>query len=200
MTTVATAGRQGWLQEPSCQMCHTSTAVSNSGSIAYTSGFSSGTTPRVAANQTFATNANVPAAGLSLYRFSSGHGGLQCEACHNSTHAEYTSAISNDNLQSTNLQGHVGMLAECTACHASVPSTTNGGPHGLHPIGSTWVSRHPNVVESSGSTQCQACHGTDYRGTILSKTKVARTLAGTSFPAGTVIGCYSCHNGPNGGG
>jgi hypothetical protein len=40
---------------------------------------------------------------------------------------------------------------------------------------------------------------TDYRGTILSKTQADRTLAGHSFPRGTVIGCYSCHNGPNGG-
>jgi hypothetical protein len=142
-SAVGASGRQGWLQEPACQMCHTGTAVSNNGQIVYTSVFTSGTTQRVAVDQTFATNANVPSSGLSLYRYSAGHGGLQCEACHNSTHAEYTS--------------------------------------------------------SGGSTQCQTCHGTDYRGTILSKTKVDRTLAGRSFPAGTVIGCYSCHNGPSGG-
>jgi hypothetical protein len=199
MTAVGTTGRQGWLQEPSCQMCHSGTAVANNGQIVYTSVFSSGTTQRAAVDQTFATNANTPASGLSLYRFSSGHGGLQCEACHNSTHAEYTSAVVNDNVQSTNLQGHEGMIAECTACHSSVPNTVNGGPHGLHPIGSSWVSRHPDLVDSSGATQCKVCHGTDYRGTILSKTKAARTLAGRSFPAGTVIGCYSCHNGPGGG-
>ena len=199
MSTVGTASRQGWLDEPACQMCHTGTAVNNSGQIAYTSVFSSGTAQRVAADQTFATNPNTPAAGISLYRFSSGHGGLQCEACHNSTHAEYTSAISNDNVQSTNLQGHVGMIAECSACHGTDPSTVNGGPHGLHPIGSSWVSRHQDVADSGGAAQCQTCHGTDYRGTILSKTKTDRTLAGRSFPAGTIIGCYSCHNGPGGG-
>ncbi|HEV2445207.1 MAG TPA: hypothetical protein VGS58_04775, partial [Candidatus Sulfopaludibacter sp.] len=199
MSTVGAAGRQGWLQEPACQMCHTGTAVSNSGQIAYTSVFSSGTTQRIAADQTFATNANTPAAGLSLYRFSAGHGGLQCETCHNSTHAEYASTVVNDNVQVSNMQGHTGMMAECTACHSTVPSTTNGGPHGLHPIGSSWVSRHQDVADSGGATQCQTCHGTDYRGTILSKTKADRTMAGRSFPAGTVIGCYSCHNGPNGG-
>jgi hypothetical protein len=199
ISTVGKAGRQGWLEEPSCQMCHTGTAVNNNGQIAYTSVFTSGTTQRVAVDQTFATNSNTPASGISLYRFSSGHGGLQCEACHNSTHAEYATPISNDNVQSINLQGHSGMMAECTACHSSVPNTVNGGPHGLHPIGSSWVSRHPDVVESGGTTPCQVCHGTDYRGTILSKTKAARSLAGRSFAAGTVIGCYSCHNGPNGG-
>ena len=199
LTAVGNTSRQGWLNEPSCEMCHTGTAVTNSGQIVYTSVFTSGTTQRTAADQTFATNAKTPASGLSLYRYSSGHGGLQCEACHNSTHAEYVSAIANDNAQSTSLQGHTGMIAECTACHSSVPSTTNGGPHGLHPIGTTWVSRHQDVAGGSGSTQCQMCHGTDYRGTILSKTKADRTMAGKTFAAGTVIGCYSCHNGPNGG-
>jgi nitrate/TMAO reductase-like tetraheme cytochrome c subunit len=198
MSTVGTPTRQGWFQEPACQMCHTGTAVTNSGQIAYTSVFSSGTTQRVAADQTFATNPNTPQAGISLYRYSSGHGGLQCEACHNSTHAEYATPITNDNVQSVNLQGHSGMLAECSACHSTVPTTVNGGPHGLHPIGSSWVSQHPNVVNSSGSTQCQVCHGTDYRGTILSKMKAARTMASRSFAAGDVIGCYSCHNGPGG--
>ncbi len=199
MSNVGKAGRSGWLDEPACQSCHTGTATTNSGQIAYTSVFSTGVTVRVAADQTFATNADTPAAGLSLYRFSKGHGGLQCEACHGSTHAEFITAVTNDNVQSTNLQGHAGMLAECSACHgASVPSTTNGGPHGLHPIGPSWVSAHPDIAER-GTTACQACHGTDYRGTILSKTQADRNMAGRSFPRGTVIGCSSCHNGPNGG-
>ncbi len=200
MSTVGAAGRNGWLQEPACQSCHTGTATSNSGRIAYTSVFSTGVTVRAAADQTFATNPNTPATGLSLYRFSKGHGGLQCEACHGSTHAEYVTSIANDNVQSTNLQGHAGMLAECAACHgASVPNTVNEGPHGLHPIGPSWVNAHPDVAERGGTAACQACHGTDYRGTILSKTQADRTMAGKSFPRGTVIGCYSCHNGPSGG-
>ena len=199
LSAVGIAGRQGWLDEPACQNCHTGTAATNSGQIVYTSVFSSGTTRRVAADQTFATNPNTPAAGISLYRFSAGHGGLQCEACHNSTHAEYATPISNDNVQSINLQGHVGMIAECSTCHPTVPNTVTGGPHGLHPIGTAWVSQHQSVADEHGATQCQVCHGTDYRGTILSKTKADRTLAGHSFPAGTIIGCYSCHNGPGGG-
>ena len=147
---------------------------------------------------TFATNANTPATGFSMYRFSSGHGGLQCESCHGSTHAEFPTSQPNDNIQSIQLQGHAGTLAECSACHKTVPSTSNGGPHGLHPIGSTWVSQHPNVAER-GTAVCQGCHGTDYRGTILSRVRTTRTLAGRTFAAGTMIGCYSCHNGPNGG-
>jgi hypothetical protein len=199
MSTLAVATRQGWLDEPNCQACHTGTATSNSGQIAYTSVFVSTNIMRVAADQTFATNANTPQTGVSLYRYSSGHGGLQCEACHGSTHAEYASSVVNDNVQSTNLQGHTGVLAECAACHATVPSTTTGGPHGMHPIGTGWVSTHQGVADAGGASQCQVCHGTDYRGTILSKTLAEGTLAGRLFPAGTIIGCYSCHNGPGGG-
>jgi len=198
MSTLADPTRQGWLSEPTCQSCHTGTATSNSGQIVYTSAFSSGTTVRVAADQTFASNANTPATGLSLYRFSSGHGGLQCEGCHGSTHAEVATPIVNDNVQNTTLQGYAGTLAECTACHGSTPATTNGGPHGLHPIGTSWVNSHQDVAGGHQAT-CQPCHGTDYRGTNLSMTQTDRTLAGKSFPRGTVIGCYSCHNGPNGG-
>lgn len=199
MMAVANPTRQGWLNEPTCQSCHSGLASASNTTLAYTSVFSSGTTLRLPADKTFATNANVPSAGLSLYRFSSGHGGLQCEACHGSTHAEYPTSIANDNVQSISLQGHAGMLSECSTCHATVPSTTNGGPHGLHPIGAAWVSQHQGVAETQGTTACQGCHGMDYRGTILSRIQGNRTLAGRSFTAGTIIGCYSCHNGPNGG-
>jgi hypothetical protein len=202
MSAVGSATRQGWFEEPSCQNCHTGTAVKNNGQIRYTSTFEASGLLRQAVDLTFATNANTPAAGLNLYRFSKGHGGLQCEACHGSTHAEFPSSHTNDNLQSVRLQGHVGMLAECTACHSSVPSTTNGGPHGLHPIGQSWVSRHGDVAEH-GSAACQSCHGLDYRGTVLSRTQADRSFStehGTkTFAKGTQIGCYSCHNGPRGG-
>lgn len=199
MSSLAATTRQGWLNEPACQSCHTGTATANNGQIAYTSVFSSGTTVRAAVDQTFATSVNTPAAGFSLYRFSSGHGGLQCEGCHGSTHAEFPTSNANDNVQSTSFQGHVGMIAECGSCHSTVPSTVNGGPHGLHPIGPSWVNSHQDVADGNQAS-CQPCHGTDYRGTILSKTQADRTMAGKSFPRGTIIGCYSCHNGPNGGG
>lgn len=198
LTALADSGRNGWLTEPACQSCHSGLASSTNTTLAYTSAFVSGTTLRAPADATFATNTNTPATGLSLYRFSSGHGGLQCEACHGSTHAEFPTPIPNDNVQSINLQGHSGMLSECSACHRTVPFTTNGGPHGLHPIGLAWVSQHQDIAEHQGTTSCQGCHGTDYMGTILSRVKTNRTMAGKTFAAGTIIGCYSCHNGPNG--
>ncbi len=201
MSAVGRAARTGWLQQPSCQQCHTGTAVSNNGQIRYTSVFDASGTPRVAVNATYATNPNVPAAGFSLYRFSSGHGGLQCEACHGSTHAEYRSVEPNDNVQGIAAQGHAGMLSECTACHASSPSTTNGGPHGMHPVGQPWVQAHSDAAENGGSAACQACHGADARGTVLSRALGDRTLTtkfGTkTFWRGFTVSCYACHDGPS---
>jgi PKD repeat protein len=200
MTAVGTAGRAGWLQEPNCQACHTGTAVANSGQIRYTDALTSTGQLRVPADTTFATTPNVPAAGFSLFRFSSGHGGVQCEACHGPTHAEYPTSHRNDNIEAIALQGHMGTIAECSACHNPVPSTTNGGPHGMHPVGQAWVSRHPDVVEGSGSSQCRNCHGTDYRGTVLSQSFADRTLTAFGTKAiwrGFQIGCYTCHNGPS---
>ncbi len=200
MNAVGSAARMGWLQEPTCQNCHTGTATANAGQIRYANAFSSPGVARTAVDPTFATNANMPAAGLSLYRFSTGHGGLQCEACHGSTHAEFPSTEPNDNAQSIRLQGHAGLLSECTSCHASTPTAAAGGPHGLHPVGATWVKEHGDVAEH-GSAACGTCHGADARGTVLSRALGARTLStefGTrTFWRGFQIGCYACHAGPD---
>jgi hypothetical protein len=200
LNQVASPSRTGWFDEPNCQSCHTGTATSNSGQIRYSSVFTdTNYTVRVAANQTFATSSNAPAAGLSLYRFSTGHGGLQCEACHGSTHAEFPTPYVNDNLRNTALQGHIGMMSECTACHTNSPSTVNGGPHGMHPVGQTWVSGH----QSAAGSACRACHGLDYRGTVLSRALADRTLNANGTQnlfRGATIGCYLCHNGPGGSG
>ena len=203
MSAVGSSSRVGWFMEPNCQGCHSGTATSNSGQIRYTSVFDAGGAVRVPADQTFATTPNTPPTplNLSLYRFSVGHGGLQCSACHGSTHAEFPSSHLNDNLRNIALQGHVGVMSECTACHTNSPSTITGGPHGMHPVGSAWVSRHHDALENGQATraQCQLCHGTDYRGTVLSRMQADRTLSafGTkTFFRGALIGCYTCHNGP----
>jgi hypothetical protein len=199
MSAVGNPARTGWLDEPSCGNCHTGTAVTNSGQIRFTSALTSSGARRVPADPTFTTNPDTPAPGFSLYRFSRGHGGLQCSACHGSTHAEYPAAHPNDNLQSIALQGHVGTIGECVTCHNTSPSTTNGGPHGMHPIGAAWVTFHHDA--SGSRTACRACHGTDYRGTVLSRSLGDRTLStpfGTKvFWRGFTIGCYTCHNGPS---
>jgi uncharacterized protein (TIGR03437 family) len=198
MSEVGAVGRQGWLDEPTCQNCHTGTATRNNGQIRYTTAFTAPGQRRQPVDLTFATNPDTPLPGVSLYRMSSGHGALQCEACHGSTHAEYPTSHSSDNLQSQRIQGHSGMLSECSACHAAVPSTVTGGPHGMHPVGQAWVSVHDNAAEGNAS-QCRVCHGIDYRGTELSRALGDRTVSafGTKqFWRGFQIGCYTCHNGP----
>ena len=119
------------------------------------------------------------------------------------TSAYVDNAETNDNLRNIQLQGYAGVLAECTACHTTVPSTVNGGPHGLHPLGQQWVNQHGDFAEHN-TAQCQTCHGADYRGSALSVSKVARTFnvddgRSKSFPTGHQFSCYDCHNGPNGG-
>ena len=205
MSAVGAPARLGLLNEPFCQSCHTGTATNNNGQIRYTSVFDAPGHVRQAVDQTFATTPDAPAPGLSLYRFSTGHGGLKCEACHGSTHAEFASIQGNDNVQSMERQGHVGMLVECGACHGGTqPATINGGPHGLHPLGQAWVNTHHDVIGEGGDpTPCQLCHGADYRGTVLSRAKASRTLSGESGTKqvwrGFQIGCYTCHLGPHNG-
>ncbi len=203
MLQVAATTRTGWLDEPACQQCHTGTATHNNGALRYTSVFDATEQPRVAVDQTFATNPDTPMPGVSLYRFSGEHGGVKCEGCHGSTHAEFPSLHRNDNIQSIQHQGHVGMLVECVSCHPTQPSTIDGGPHGMHPVGQAWVGAHGNLVgeDNGASAQCRACHGEDYRGTVLSRSKADRMLrvedAGPKhFWRGFQIGCYTCHRGP----
>jgi Big-like domain-containing protein len=200
MHDVGSPSRTGWLNEPACQSCHSGTAMTNSGQIRFLSAFDVPGHYRVPADSTFATTADAPLPGLDLYRFSTGHGGLKCEACHGSTHAEFPASHVNDNVASIEHQGHEGMLVECATCHGTTPDTVAGGPHGMHPVGQDWVSRHPDRVESSGAGACRACHGMNYRGTVLSRAKADRTLS--AFGTKTVwrgfqIGCYTCHSGPS---
>ena len=86
-----------WLNEPRCDGCHTPT-------------------------DTMQFNQDQ-----ALYRFSKGHGGVYCEACHDSTHAIATSREPNDAIKFIQLQGHTGTLSECTVCHLNQP--TGPGPH-----------------------------------------------------------------------
>lgn len=62
-----------------------------------------------------------------LYRMSKGHGGVYCEACHDSTHTISPSTRAEDAIKFINLQGHTGVLDICTVCHLTDPN--EGGPH-----------------------------------------------------------------------
>ena len=200
MGMVGAPTRNGWFEEPACQQCHTGTAMSNNGQIRYTTVFETNGLPRVPVDSTFATNDNQPATGLNLYRFSRGHGNLYCEACHGSTHAEQPTLTGNDGLQNTEIQGHVGMLIECASCHKTVPTTVNGGPHGMHPVGQSWGGAHHDSV-GDNPAPCKVCHGNDYKGTVLSRAQTIRTITTENFGTkylwrGFQVSCYMCHNGP----
>ncbi len=194
MSNVGSSTRTGWLDQPDCQACHHDgkrelTAVSATGIL------------KKWTDTRYATNANVPAAGKNLFRFSKGHGGLQCEACHGATHAEYPSSHANDNVLSLDVQGRIGTIGECTSCHKTVPLTADKGPHGMHTVGSNWVGKHGDYAEKS-TTACAYCHGADYRGSVLSTVKAARSFNAegkmVNFAVGQKVGCYDCHNGPQG--
>ena len=204
--------RTGWLEEPNCQGCHTGNAINNSGQIRYTSVFTNGVMRNPGVNvpgtNLFATTPNMPGTNLSLYRFSTGHGGVKCSGCHGSTHAEFPTSLASDNVASQQHQGHAGMLMECDRCHAAQPSTIDQGPHGMHPIGlntpGSWADSHNDILEQSGydRTKCRACHGANYEGTPLSRAQADRTVSAGKFGAvtfwrGYQISCYRCHNGPD---
>ncbi len=194
MADVGSPARQGWLDEPNCQACH------HDGRRELTAIDPATGRLRQVADLRFATNPGVPAPGKSLFRLSKGHGSLRCEACHGPTHAVYP-AHEADNLQSQEIQGHAGTVAECGACHDPVPVTASKGPHGLHTVGQTWVKRHGDVAEHTQAS-CTYCHGADYRGTALSATWAGRSFklehSTKTFPKGHPVSCYDCHNGPGG--
>ena len=204
MAAVGRPGRVGWLQQPNCQACHHDGKRETAAVTDVANG-----TLRAVSDTRFATNPNKPGTGFSLFRFSVGHGKNQCETCHGSTHAEYsaanqtwTSSHDNDILQSKAIQGYAGTITECTVCHSTPPLTRDGGPHGMHTIGQSWVDKHGDMVGSKGAAACTACHGADYRGSPLSRVKTAKTFRHDgrqyALAAGTQVGCYTCHNGPRG--
>ncbi len=209
MAEVGAAGRAGWFDEPDCQSCHTGTETNNAGQLRFLSSFLGDGTVRRPADARFATTPDSPAPGISLFRFSHGHGGLTCSACHGSPHAVYPTSERNDNIQSLTLQGHVGTIGDCAVCHQNDVShtrTKDGGPHGMHGIGSWWIKEHhdhvPEKNDARDLNSCMACHGTDSTGGELSKALGPRAFPtekfGTvSFWQGQRVSCYDCHDGPS---
>jgi|WetSurSiteA1Bulk_404760.scaffolds.fasta_scaffold00470_11 hypothetical protein len=190
MSRVGAEGRAGWVDLPSCQNCHYQSDETGS-YVRDTSVFDSSGNVRQATS--------IFSTGPNLYKMSSEHGGVQCEACHGSTHAEYPSSEANDNVQSMLLQNYPGTVTECSVCHPKdKPVTRSGGPHGIHTIGQKWVDAHGEDV--IGNIQsCTVCHGKDYKGTFLSKTSTKRKLDDAeghkkTFSSGHIVSCFDCHN------
>jgi hypothetical protein len=206
--------RRPWVDLPRCQSCHTGDANSHvtlaDASLMASDGLrtlvafdvaDAAASPRASSASRFAENAG------RLYRYSQGHGGVACEGCHNSTHAIWPNAIEshNDNVAAQQVQGHAGTVVECSACHAAgTLANSLGGPHGMHPVNeSRWTRGGHGSVADRGRQACAACHGSNYRGTVLSRTAAVRNwnteFGSRTVPKGQPVGCYDCHNGPGGG-
>jgi hypothetical protein len=165
---------------------------------------------------------NPGAGNPQLYRVSTGHGGVMCEGCHGSTHAEWpmSNPRANDNRTAEQIQGHDGKIQECDACHTrdangdlTMPLGL-GGPHGLHPVNDhRWNLNHKNFT-GGAFANCKICHMNpatgQLTGSVLSKTSADRVVAckntqgiapyntdcadGTATIAkGTPVGCGFCH-------
>jgi hypothetical protein len=153
MSALGDPARKGWIDLPNCQACHIGTAMTApNGNFRLTKALDANGALNQTTDLTFATTPNQPASGASLFRFSTGHGNLQCSACHGTAHAELSSSQTNDNLQAIDLTGSAGPIQECTTCHQSglaSTASTSGGPHGMHEVGSTWVNSHTRAVGRS---------------------------------------------------
>lgn len=230
--TNPTTPRVPWANEPTCGSCHTGDAANNmagaSGTVvsedmitlaqAYLANDPKAT-PILPTNMRFAeprVTTGTAAGNPQLFRLSTdSHGGVFCEGCHGPTHGEYPvyNAASNDNLTTTELQGHPGKLLECDTCHTGGLGNTLAGPHGMHPVGKTytpaWVSSHGDYVDGRGTSECKACHGLRGEGTFLARTAIARANlqcgegGGTlckggrvTLPAATLVSCNLCHSNP----
>ena len=219
--------RVPWASEPACQSCHTGDALDSlAGQVdvpvaadgirllqAYTiqagldaQGQPDGTETADfirAENKRFAENE-------SLYRLSKGHGGVMCEGCHGSTHAIFPNPLpgANDNIASTQLQGHAGTITECVTCHEDGSlGLTLDGPHGMHPVGNTRFARDHEDFAEDNADACRSCHGRNGEGTVLSRTATTRELECkdekggwcdaedqlVQVAAGTEVACTSCH-------
>jgi hypothetical protein len=216
--------RVPWANQPGCGSCHTGDAMDNMHADNDTIGSpfdgirlmqawlvgDAKATPIVPDNKRFAEPVVAATGNPQLYRVSTGHEGMLCEACHGSTHAIFPNANpkANDNVASIQLQGHTGTISECSTCHTGDLGGTLDGPHGMHAVGSAGEKfaeeEHEKVAEDNPDA-CRACHGQNGEGTVLSAMFTNRTLECKDetffcpdgkhqlFPQGHQVSCTDCH-------
>ncbi len=207
--TNANTPRVPWANQPGCGSCHTGDAFANlpatgvvkaPDNIRLLQAWRIGdtkATPIVPTNKRFAENVvtaaeNPAAAGNpKLYRVSTGHGGLSCQSCHGSTHAEWSSSPSNpnanDNLAAIQLQGHAGTIMECGTCHTAytghqperAPWHAPGGQQHLDQPTQGDRAKPPRKRMPAGPATVMTGQGTP-----LSRAPVARTVGNRSFRQG----------------
>ena len=216
--------RVPWANEPTCGSCHTGDAMDNMHGHAGTLGQpvdgirlmqawlvnDPKATPIVPTNKRFAEPVVAATGNPQLYRISTGHKGVLCESCHGATHAIFPNSNpnANDNVASMQIQGHTGVISECSSCHTGDLGITLDGPHGMHPVGSVGNKfadgGHEHIAENNPDA-CRACHGKNGQGTVLSAMHTDRVLKcdkktafcpnGNSqlFPKDHQVTCSDCH-------
>lgn len=202
--------RRPWMDLPRCQSCHTGDALTRltgtdlvlaADGLRLRQAWRLGDPAASPIRQPSSRFAEAPG---TSYRFSTGHGGLLCQACHGSTHAEWRvgDPAANDNVAATQLQGHAGTLMECGTCHAAgTLGITTAGPHGLHNVGDPrFVDEVHGELYERNPAACQACHGAALGGTPLSKVSSERTFwvegRRITLLQGEQVGCTRCHGRP----
>ena len=202
--------RTPWADMPKCQSCHTGDALNHlTGSdlkfapdgIRLLQAWRNGDTT---ATPIQASNSRFKEDDGELYRFSKGHEGMACTACHGSPHATWpiTPEYNNDNVASYEAQGHTGTIIECSTCHTESLGNTLEGPHGMHAVGNTsFVDDHEDVADGNLDL-CRSCHGADLKGTVLSRVAVDRRIWNSeddrweNYTKGEMVRCDTCHGMP----
>ncbi len=123
-----------------------------------------------------------------LYRLSREHGGVFCEACHDSTHAIAPSTQPNDAIKFVDWQGHAGPLDTCTVCHASWPA--GPGPHGRPaPIGPAFAFEPDRTSVHEPGEQVVYLHGLHNIGNVADTYNLTWSSSqGWASVAGAVVG------------
>ena len=112
--------------------------------------------------------------------------GCACEACHGATHAEYPSIAAQRQPAERAAAGtrrHAGRVRRLPRHGARAPSTADRTA--CIRSGQRGCSAHPDAAEEGGAQRCRACHGADYRGTVLSRAQGDRTTSKPTSAAST---------------
>ncbi len=102
MTNSLQSGRQPWLEEPACGSCHDAGHAENANTLYRNSVLQNG-----------------PASGMDNV--------IYCEACHNSTHGEYTTSNAADTSITQKFQGDSYWIWNCTVCHSNMQQKSMHG-------------------------------------------------------------------------
>jgi hypothetical protein len=141
----------------------------------------------------------------TLFRNSSGHGGVMCEGCHNSTHADLPSRVDADNANNIALQGFAGSLKDCRVCHGVMPA--GQGPHGLvltdveHEVlaGAVAMRCFPNPVRTACTIELPGTRTEGGRLIVYDALgRIVRMLTPTRTPGGALRATWDATDGHGG--